>query len=272
MKTTWGPATPRGITAEAGGTPGRLDGDRGAVIIEMALIAPFLFMVIFAIVEFGYGYGQSLDVRHGARESARLAAVNYRATAVTGNAQTTEIVAATCARMQIVGGDDTSVSLGFVESGAAGKQRGDFAFVEVKRPLKQMTGFLDFALHDVALSSRVETRLEQDRDVERYVQPGGMPMSTGNNPTAERDNRCGRYGIADAGARLTGEHGLALPFVALMMVVLLAFVAFAVDHRGGLFSSSAVAVRSRFGGTRRCRADAPGWHPRGRRELCQAIV
>ena len=41
--------------------------------------------------------------------------------------------------------------------------------------------------------------------------------------------RCGTRGPVDAGGRLTGEGGLALPFVAVMMVVLLAFTAFAVD-------------------------------------------
>ena len=59
------------------------------MLVELGLIAPFLFLIVFAIVEFGYGYGQSLDVRHGAREASRLVAVNYRATAVTGSAQTT---------------------------------------------------------------------------------------------------------------------------------------------------------------------------------------
>jgi hypothetical protein len=145
------------------GAQPRARGDEGAVLIELALIAPFLFLVIFAIVEFGYAYGQSLDVRHGAREASRLVAVNYRTTVVVGDAQTAEIVAAACDRMQIVGGGSgTTVSLQFVDGGADGKERGNFARVEVKRPLKQITGFLDFALQNVVLTSEVETRLETD--------------------------------------------------------------------------------------------------------------
>lgn len=140
----------------------RLDGDRGAVLVEMAIIAPFLFLVVFAIVEFGYGYGQSLDVRHGARETSRLVAVNYRQTAVTGSAQTSEIIGAACDRMQLVGGDGTTVALSYVDTGPNGNERGKFAAVEVRRPLQQVTGFLNFALDNVVLSSRVETRLEQD--------------------------------------------------------------------------------------------------------------
>ena len=153
----------------------RLAGEDGAVLIELSIIAPFLFLVIFAIVEFGYGYGQSLDVRHGAREASRLAAVNYRETAVTGSAQTTEIINAACGRMQIVGGDGTTVSLGFVGSGANAKDRGEFAFVEVRRPLQQVTGFLNFALDNVVLTSRVETRLEQDATWDATVSPAVCP-------------------------------------------------------------------------------------------------
>lgn len=141
----------------------RLRADEGAVLIELALIAPFLFLIIFAIIEFGYAYGQSLDVRHGARETSRLLAVNYRETNVVGDAQTAEIIAAACQRMQIAGGlSGTTVSVQFVESGAAGKERGKFASAEVRRPLTQITGFLDFALDNVVLTSKVETRLETD--------------------------------------------------------------------------------------------------------------
>lgn len=153
----------------------RMQGDEGAVIIEFALMAPLLLLVIFSIVEFGYGYGQSLDVRHGAREAARLAAVNYRTTNVTGSAQTTELIAAACARMQIASGDGTTVSLSYVDTGTNGNQRGEFARVRVQRPLQQVTGFLGFAIDGVVLSSTVETRLEQDATWAATTTPVACP-------------------------------------------------------------------------------------------------
>jgi Flp pilus assembly protein TadG len=145
------------------------------VLVEIAIISPFLFLILFAIIEFGYGYGQSLDVRHGAREASRLVAVNYRATPVTGSAQTTEIIAAACSRMQIVGGDGTTVSLGFVDTGPNQKDRGRFAVVSVRRPLNQVTNFLNFALDNVVLSSSVETRLEQDATWNATASPVACP-------------------------------------------------------------------------------------------------
>jgi Flp pilus assembly protein TadG len=144
------------------GSP-RCRGDQGAAIVEFALVMPLLLLVIFAIVEFGYGYGQSLDVKHGAREASRLAAVNYRTSVVTGSTQTAQIISAACDRMQIVGGTaNTTVALAYVDSGPAAADRGHFARVTVTRPLVQITGFLDFALEGVVLKSEVETRLETD--------------------------------------------------------------------------------------------------------------
>jgi Flp pilus assembly protein TadG len=144
-------------------TRSRLVGDEGTALVELALVLPLLLLVVFGIVEFGYGYGQSLDVKHGAREASRLAAVNFRTSLVTGTAQSDQIIAAACDRMQIVGGTaNTTVSLAFVGTGSGQKDRGEFARVTVSRPLVQITGFLDFALDGVTLKSEVETRLETD--------------------------------------------------------------------------------------------------------------
>jgi Flp pilus assembly protein TadG len=42
----------------------------------MALVAPLLLLLLFGIIEFAVLFGQWNDVRHGAREGARYAAVN----------------------------------------------------------------------------------------------------------------------------------------------------------------------------------------------------
>src|SRR5690606_13312915 len=51
-------------------------GEKGATLIEFALILPLLLLLILGIVEFGWLFGQYNDVRHGAREGARFAAVD----------------------------------------------------------------------------------------------------------------------------------------------------------------------------------------------------
>lgn len=50
--------------------------DRGANLVEFALIMPLLLLLILGIVEFGFLFAQFNEVRHGAHEGARLAAVD----------------------------------------------------------------------------------------------------------------------------------------------------------------------------------------------------
>ena len=42
----------------------------------MAMVAPFLLILLLGIIEFGYIFGQYNEVRHAAREGARFAAVS----------------------------------------------------------------------------------------------------------------------------------------------------------------------------------------------------
>jgi hypothetical protein len=134
--------------------------ERGAAAVEMALIAPLLFTILFGIVEFGWAFSQVLDVRHGAREGARLAAVNYRPVDETGSDQTDAIVATICGRI-----DDptvTRVRLAFVDNTATSV--GDDAIVQVERDLEQISGYFDPLLAGMTPDSEVTFRLEQPAD------------------------------------------------------------------------------------------------------------
>ena len=138
----------------------RTSDDDGAVLVEFAIIAPLFFLLIFGIVEFGWAFLQNLDVRHGAREGARLAAVSYEDPG-TGDPQIDEIVAETCARMDKAANANVSIS---VPAGQPGTPRstGQKAVISVESRLDTLTGFLDFAIPDgTMLSSTVEIRLEQ---------------------------------------------------------------------------------------------------------------
>jgi len=126
-------------------------------------VAPFLFLLIFGIVEFGWAFSQNLDVRHGAREGSRLVAVNYRPTAANaGNAQVADIVAEICQRIDDPAGTTVSLQIPSqtVAAGGAIGDAGQKAIVRIEKPLDTLTGFLDFALGDVDLTSEVEVRLE----------------------------------------------------------------------------------------------------------------
>ena len=49
--------------------------ESGAALVEMAVILPLLVLLLFGVIEASWAFAQANDVRHGAREGARLAAV-----------------------------------------------------------------------------------------------------------------------------------------------------------------------------------------------------
>lgn len=50
--------------------------ERGASAVEMAMVAPFLLILLLGIVEFGFLFGEYNELRHAVREGARYAAVS----------------------------------------------------------------------------------------------------------------------------------------------------------------------------------------------------
>lgn len=49
-------------------------GERGATLVEAALVYPLLFICLFAVVEFGLAFKDYLSVSHAARDGARAGA------------------------------------------------------------------------------------------------------------------------------------------------------------------------------------------------------
>lgn len=143
-------------------------GDEGATLVEFAILAPLLFLIIFAIIEFGWAFGQHLDVRHGAREASRLAAVNYGVDAgYVGAVQTNQIGQAACDRMDLDGVTTIQITLDDTD-GSGAVEVGEYVEITVTHPLNTITGFLDFAFPDPTnLTSTVRTRIE--RGVENEV-------------------------------------------------------------------------------------------------------
>lgn len=54
----------------------RLRGDDGASAVEFALVLPILLMLLFGVIDYGWWFGETLGLRSGVREAARLGAVN----------------------------------------------------------------------------------------------------------------------------------------------------------------------------------------------------
>ena len=135
--------------------------DEGANLVEFAFIAPLLILLLFGIIEFAWVFATNLDVKHGAREGARITAVNEPSG---GNAALGPEV---CARMDLVGSDPTTITwTGLdLDTPADGIEVGDGVEVTVETPVNTLTGILDWAFSGVSsLSSTVEIRIEQDPD------------------------------------------------------------------------------------------------------------
>ncbi|MGH8929012.1 MAG: TadE/TadG family type IV pilus assembly protein [Acidimicrobiia bacterium] len=124
--------------------------ERGANLVEFAILAPLLVMLVLGIIDFAWILSTHQDVRHGAREAARLAAVS------TDN----EVAMAglVCNAMNF------SVGATITFSGGGG-DIGDTGTVTVVSPVSSLTGFssLPFAgaIYPTTFTESIDFRLEQ---------------------------------------------------------------------------------------------------------------
>lgn len=123
--------------------------EKGAALVEFAVMAPLLLVLLLGIVEFGWLLANDLDVRHGAREAARLAAVDAGDTDTMGDI--------TCASMDFSGGQTVT----FTDS--ASGDIGTEASVDVSLPYTSLTRFFG-AIIPATLDTTVTIRLEQESD------------------------------------------------------------------------------------------------------------
>lgn len=143
------------------GTRGPLhrDGDNGrraesgASLVEFALVVPLLLALVFGIIEASWAFAQQNDVRHGAREGARAAAVDIGDTNTVGQA--------VCDRMDVVNpSEGITVTLIPDPSTPSVSEPGAIATIRVEANLQTLTGFFP-GLFGGTVSSEVEFRTEQ---------------------------------------------------------------------------------------------------------------
>jgi hypothetical protein len=118
-------------------------------LVEFALLAPFLILLLLGVIEFGYLLGEFNDVRHGAREAARAAAVDL--------GDNTAIHDVACDAMDLT----TNVSVRLTDSPTG--SFGETASVQVTASPGSLSGLglIEIFLPD-DLDSNIEFRLEQD--------------------------------------------------------------------------------------------------------------
>jgi Flp pilus assembly protein TadG len=130
--------------------------DKGAALVEFALLMPLLIILILGIVEFGWKFGQFNDVRHAAREGARFAAVNAGTDA--------EIEATICSSLDLVGAGITEVRLAWdPDPDSDGVvDIGESATIRLEVDVSSLSGLnLISIVLPTQLASDIQFRLEQ---------------------------------------------------------------------------------------------------------------
>ena len=101
---------------------------QGASAVEMALLAPFLILLLFGVVESSWLIARSLDVAQAAREAGRMAGVN--------DGPETTIMIAVCNGMDEPAGAQITVS-------GAGNGLGGKITATAEQDINTITGLLD---------------------------------------------------------------------------------------------------------------------------------
>ena len=132
-------------------------GQRGAAAVEFALIVGPLAAMCMGILDFGWLYGQRLQMNQVAREASRLAAVNSTGSPPTTSVsnQANAIVRAACHRVGAVPGMKVSISR------PNGNTIGAEIRVTASAPMHSMSGMYQSVLHDNPMTIRFESRIEQ---------------------------------------------------------------------------------------------------------------
>lgn len=134
------------------------DRERGAAVVEMAFVAPFLIILLLGIVEFGWKFGEFNEVRHAAREAARYAAVSTPD--LTGDSvfDSDDILQAVCDSLNLNSPNVVDVTIVKGGTGVIGDQ----STITVSIETSSLTGApLISAFLPTSLSNEAVFRLEQ---------------------------------------------------------------------------------------------------------------
>ena len=77
----------------------RTRGERGAVVLEFAIVAPILFLFMFVLADFALAELSDSAGSNAAREGARVGILHYDGAHVPGSPNNTEIVDAVTAKL-----------------------------------------------------------------------------------------------------------------------------------------------------------------------------
>lgn len=139
--------------------------ERGANLVEFAIVLPVLIALVFGIVEFGMAFNDYISIRQGARDGARQAAVaNFGSVSCTpvgvdGTTDAGKLVCLTKDRVGLSGPSWTDTRVKVVVP--SGYDVGDDLIVCAQYPLNSVTGMFAPILNNKYLKTKVTMRAEQ---------------------------------------------------------------------------------------------------------------
>lgn len=133
----------------------RLAGKRiGAVVVEFALVVPFLFLIVFGIIDFSRAYAQLNNINSSLREGARVGAAM--------SAPTEALVRAEVLRFSTAWANPLNTALVFCNpcGGTPGSNVEVFV-TNYPITLPTLGGFLNIVNRQITVSRRVSYRWER---------------------------------------------------------------------------------------------------------------
>ncbi len=126
---TWKPTRSRDSARRAVSRPPAPDvpgGEAGATIVEMALVLPLFLVLVMGILEFSFVLAQNNEVRHVAREGARVAGVEDGG----------DVAGAICGNLNLL----SPAAVTFSVSAPSGGEAGTVGQVQVEAEYASLTG------------------------------------------------------------------------------------------------------------------------------------
>ncbi len=139
---------------------------RGAVIVEFAIVLPLLFLLIMGMIDFGNIYSNQISIRQGVREAARVGVVKNWGSSCTLNSFTggmtpsSDIQALMCTVKNRIGISPASnIYTKVLFDPSYGVNNGLVVCAQMQA--QSLSGFTTQFISGVFLKSKVEMNLEQ---------------------------------------------------------------------------------------------------------------
>jgi Flp pilus assembly protein TadG len=153
----------------------------GAVLVEFALVAPLLFLLLFGVIDFSLMMFSYISVRQGTSAGAREAAVIATSpppnqTCTTAGTFSGEANNLICYTKNHIGLAQSNVRVSVWFSTTNGYKAGDPVVVCTQYPASSTTRFFNSLLKNLVLTSKVEVRIEStDPNLTQLAQESALP-------------------------------------------------------------------------------------------------